>query len=1433
MNRIYQGRVTKVETLKSGAKGTSDEDWLPLDNWEDILWQHHVLFQNAVNYYIIALAAMATGAGDESFQKEWIDAAIQRVNDSKKPNQREKKIDGIIAKAKAQLRALTNWRQQVAETWETASKKAEDFDGPKKKLAKWLELPPNERDFDSACRRVIKTSRATPSQRAAALMQLFEMEGDLNQTCVSKLPWLASPSGKLDATSEADSSKQVQRRQQAARRFRDYSNKKALEIAPQLDLGLFLTKPPTKSAKGKEAAENLRKYFETAQKKLPDLKNQAVKFETFIKKKDGLKVPKPGRRTSSMYPIAAVFKYFPCSETLAAFREVTKSLANAKDKELVDEDALEMARVDDKPHFDYFTNIALVSERHKTKATRAIWFEFDLAAFIEAIKAPRRYYEDTQQRELSAERLRKKIKDMEGRGREIDEIEDDEEEAVPGFEGDSRIALLKSIVEKKLAWLAESEDDSSEYTIRERTLRMFPEIKRRWQAEVDQKRDSKANLLKVLAEIQSDHRDDFGSAYLFRELAKPKNHPIWQDGGSQSWHAHDPLKAWRKYKDLQSELLDKERPIRFTPAHPNHSPRFFIFPKNPSKNRNPKPSRLSWHDIGQLSFTAGIVLGGKTGGSPAIVRIHYSAPRLCRDQLRFDGEDNLYEAVWLQPMMDALGLDHSPEQVNFANCRVMLQPACPKNIQLTFPVKVSTEERTKAGSKGTNWARQFNRHPDGGKFYDATLRWPHEKAPKNPPEPWYEQTESFHCIAVDLGQRHAGAFARLEICDRGEPAPKKARFVGPVDNAEMSGKKWYATVGRTGLFRLNGEEAIVWRERSSLDERNPTDSGRPFDFRKEPWGSRGRPARNWEADTTANIMSQMEEVNGERALLSDNWRKGLSFPEQNDKLLVALRRYQGRIARLHRWCWFLCGDDKQKKASARQEIIECRDARLVSDELKAQIGKLDSPGLDALKNALRNRLQKTPNLLENIANRICPLRRGSWQWELHPKATEENPIYWLIRTGPPIGREEKPAWLRGQRGLSFKRIEQIEELRKRCQTLNQALRRTIGAKPPLRRDESVPDACPDLLEKLKHIKKQRINQTAHMILAESLGLKLATPPDNKRELRHKRDQHGVYNKILSKDGRWIGPTDLIVIEDLTRYRTSQGRAPRENSRLMKWCHRAVRDKLKELSEVFGILVIESPAAYSSRFCSRTGVPGFRAVEVTSGFSQRSHWGWLANKRVKDGKPTEQARRLLDLDTKLQQAQEELQQHWKEKKRTSPCPKRTLLMPWAGGPIFVPAKKFNVRSNEEGHNFCSAVVQADINAAINLGLRAVADPRLWDIHPRLRTKRVGPTHEEQTVALETREKRKYAPNRPAILSFDTLSKNSAAKERRNPNYFFDVAHIAQWDKAKVCDPVTKTPVSLSSSKALWGTVIKMQWKRCDEINLERLRAWEDKTDNIPM
>ena len=65
MNRIYQGKVTAVEI--PGGKG---EQGKPLDNWQDVLWHHHELYQDAVNYYTFAFAALGNGLPDKHPIKE-------------------------------------------------------------------------------------------------------------------------------------------------------------------------------------------------------------------------------------------------------------------------------------------------------------------------------------------------------------------------------------------------------------------------------------------------------------------------------------------------------------------------------------------------------------------------------------------------------------------------------------------------------------------------------------------------------------------------------------------------------------------------------------------------------------------------------------------------------------------------------------------------------------------------------------------------------------------------------------------------------------------------------------------------------------------------------------------------------------------------------------------------------------------------------------------------------------------------------------------------------------------------------------------------------------------------------------------------------------------------------------------------------------------
>jgi hypothetical protein len=1397
MNRIYFGKACLVE-IPHGKDDSGKPAWKKLDDWQCALWQHHELFQDAVNYYTLALAAMAAGLQADS------------------------------PRGKAALA----WREQVRNAWVKARRKAVNFPGPHTRLAKLLAVNPQESDaekaFELCAKALLKSSAASVEALAKALLQMLDEvdQSDLNQFCVSRLPWLCTPHGKLDATPKNVAQQQETRMLAIIREIHESSTAQIPTIADKLDLGCFVTQAPKERMSGEEARAEAERLFKSATAKATSLAAVAEQFTKHLNQLgDQLALPRLGRKPKGAYPLAVVFKLFPVVETWEAFKNATVSLRKKADKlkdspAVVSADFIAEARTEaDQPVFDYFTNRLLF--REPDNKDRAVWFDFDLAAFIEAIKAPHRYFQDALTREKEAEGLRKKLAAMEGCGGDLDDEheEDDESAGGFGFEGDKRIDLLRELVTDTLGFVAEAENPGEEterieYTVQERTLRGFEEIKEKWHKLAEKDQATPDKLIEALNEQQAKQRDDFGSATLYRALTQPKYHPIWRDAGTQKWHAADPLKAWRAYKELRFELADKERQIRFTPAHPEHSPRYFIIPKQ---------GRLgSDHQSGQLAFTCGVVLQGEHGLEAAEVRITYSAPRLRRDALRRDGKEDLESAPWLQPMMQALGLPETDAQ-DFSNCRVTLQPDSPTNIQLTFPVEVNPEKLIAGIGKASLWNRQFNLHPDGDSFYNASLRWPHEKQPAKPPVPWFEQVDSLRTLATDLGQRDAGAFARLVAGCQNEFGKKPSRFIGTINS-----KQWRAALERSGLFRLPGEDALVWREISKCDRLKPEDSGERFDFREELWGERGRPARDWEAADTADLMARLEVPTDvpELSLLSGNWRTELSFPEQNSKLLIALRRYQSRISRLHRWSWFLKGEEKHQK-SAFDEIVECEDTRLVSAEQQAAAVKHDPRLLGELESQLRDRLKIVPKLLERIANRVLPLRGRSWCWESHPATAKDNALHQLTQAGPSLDSKERPVWLRGQRGLSLERIEQIEELRKRCQSLNQTLRREIGGKPPIRRDESVPDPCPDLLEKLDNLKEQRVNQTAHMILAEALGLRLAPPPADKKKLRQEIDQHGVYEKILDNKGKWIGPVDFIVIEDLSRYRATQGRAPRENSRLMKWCHRAVRDKLKQLCEVFGLPVLETPAAYSSRFCSRSGVPGFRAEEVAAGFTQKGQWAWITGKKDEKGNITEEAQRLVKLDAELGRAQQDLETLWAQEKRPGQCPKRTLLVPASVAPVFVP-----VVDKVKDWEMQPAIVQADINAAINLALRAIADPSVWSIHPRLRTQR-----DKKDASLAAREKRKFGEKNPPKLS--VTAAESPIKESANPNFFADHAGLVdvagelglawlnkEWTSATLPDDKS-APVPLLHSKSFWGTVKAYQWKRIETINAARLSGWKTK------
>ena len=1368
MNRIYQGRVSRAELLDAQGEIISKPDW----DWEGALWEHHALFQDAVNYYTLALAALAEG----------------------------------LTSATEQGKAALAWREQVRSKWTRAQRKAREFDGPHKRLANSLGVNSSEsvseKAFDACAACVIRANGATAEQRGAALLRLLELAGEdetggnkLAKLCREKLPFFCKHS--IGSGDDVTAGHQMVERQTHVSTILNATDETLALVADNVDLRCFFRTPPTKpDYTGAEAITRLLECFDGIAKpkkargksakvkpaRFPKLAVMRTQFEAELKRQlavatERLRVPNANKPPAEMAPVA-VFKFLPCAETWEACKDAVASVLKRKVDRSLASDPISSVRSGGIV-FDYFTNQTCV-DPVGTKRSQAVWFEFDLAAFIEAIKSPHRYYQDTQSRDGGARKVREKLHAIDPDGPWLKDrpdaapakpkkakatyVHDEDETPAFTFAGDARITLLRGILTDKLAWLGEAEEpdqhgEKKEYTIRQRTLRAWTEVRDAWRKLASKGPVPPEMLWKEAAEIQAEHPDDYGSAALIHELAKPENHSIWQKHATPNpAHADDPLQTWRLFTELRHELHDKERAIRFTPAHASESPRYFILPKF---GRFGTEHQRAPDDAALLDFTCGIIHRTERGLEPATVRLRYSSPRLRRDGLRAPGETDLAGARWVQPMMHALGVKEADAQ-DFGNCRVTFQPEKIRsrgpeawveetvryNHQLTFPVEVEPTALQAAIGKGPHWARQFNLHPDGDTFYDASLRWPHEKHPAKPPVPWHDALDNFTLVAVDLGQRDAGAFAVITARAGGDPSEKPSRILGQTADGE-GGKCWRAELTGSGMLRLSGEDRVEWRDTSKL-EQSRGEHG--FAWREELYGERGRSATAHETEECADLLARLGMREAE--LMPPVWRETLSFPEQNSKLLVAARRAQSRVARLHRWAEFLAkADDAKRRVKALEEIQDVRkDALGNPDQGQAVLAMLAKDGkADELRATIFDELRRAtaglPPLLVQIANRVLPLRGRSWGW----RATPAKPDCGLLdQSGP----KHEDVHLRGQRGLSMERIEQIEELRKRFQSLNQSQRRTPGGPAPKRRDDSIPDPCPDLLQKLDRLKSQRINQTAHMIVAQALGVRLRVPSADKARLRVERDQHGQYEKFRA-------PVDFIVIEDLSRYRSSQGRAPRENRKLMQWCHRAVRDKLKELCEPFGLPVVETPAAWSSRFCARSGVAGFRAVEVHPGLRNEPPWVWHLRRweqfqKTKDTLPVDErkkqeekladARKITELFTTLDRAN-------RDTNKDAPRPKwRTLYAPQTGGPIFLPFSELEsdlsfhqrleaARASKggnaklapiirykavEGGGMEPGVVQSDINAAINLALRAIADAYACaEIRRAPRTKAVPP------------------------------------------------------------------------------------------------------------
>jgi hypothetical protein len=126
---------------------------------------------------------------------------------------------------------------------------------------------------------------------------------------------------------------------------------------------------------------------------------------------------------------------------------------------------------------------------------------------------------------------------------------------------------------------------------------------------------------------------------------------------------------------------------------------------------------------------------------------------------------------------------------------------------------------------------------------------------------------------------------------------------------------------------------------------------------------------------------------------------------------------------------------------------------------------------------------------------------------------------------------------------------------------------------------------------------------------------------------------------------------------------------------MSWSSSKVKKYLSEGCQLHGVHLREVSAAYTSRQDSRSGLPGIRCIDVSvEEFRNARHW----RNRVRHAaeKDDAESRYLVHVDMHSDD-------------------KTTLRLPLKSGDLFV---------SVDGRT-----LQADLNAAANIGLRALVDP----------------------------------------------------------------------------------------------------------------------------
>ncbi len=1239
MNRIYQGKVTNVEIANPDKHAPADQRWLPFADdpkqakakWQAALWQHHQFFQDAVNYDFAAFAAMIDeNAGDAP---------------------------------------LNTFNRAVITIWEKYDGRKGQWNLPFGNAARALGLSA-EAGFGEFSKTLFARTGtpSTPAQRHAAVRYIFARaleelggEADAAQKLAGagrdnwpKLKILCSPRSLSGTTPDT---------------VRYQQEMKAREIALRVEQGgslsvddayAFKTSPERKTWTGDQTRAEIKSRFKSLLADAPELQREVAEFDEWLEKLPAdFCVASPGKKPQGDFDAALLLALRPSSAGLRQVFVRKTKWRRDHEPELVENDAVADARVDDIPVFPFLTNL-VCSPHNPKKPSFAVWPDFEKLAFIEVFTKIGQLCLEHRRRTNELARLYQKKGDHDER-----------------FADDERIKLLRELTEDLAGDRVDEEGHPLPYRIRSRSLKAWPRLREAWRTACINSAPETKTLLDMKKALQKKCRERFGNATLYEALALPTCRSIWLDK-PPAGKSSDPLQDWADYVECLEEIEHLEEDPAFTPAHPDRqrSPRFFRWAETNNKEHE------QWDGKSDFTFVADALDFSQPRPAPTELRVSFRAPRLVRDGLRRAGEKMDHEnpdCDWLPPVLRALPDFHGHAKQTFARVAIRLMPENPTNIQLALEPELENQEWqdiwNSAHAVNLYWGRIVK---DGDGDY-RQLKWPAKADGAEAEAAWFKRG-STTCLAVDLGIRESGAFkvlgARKQTATSGDEAAgsglKRTRFSRVITPNDYF-STWSCFTLAEGLLRLRGENAQIYRLPTAQETaKDPALKTSKMALLPEFSGRRGRRPAPEETQAAERLFLELQYPAGRRW---PSWKTDASFPEQNDELLWALEAVRSRLYRIHRWAWMLTADDKRRKACLEQ-VEQIKD-----DSPIAELRTIhDVPTLShKLADLAGGHIAALTKGVVEASNRILPSKRGRFAWLAAGNWHEMR----LVEADGCRG-----TLLSGQRGLSTERLTQLQRLRRLVQSLNHLCRHEIPNRYQLPKRGSVPDpfiACGDALEDAR---EDRAKQIAHLIFAQAMGVELAPPPPDKKHRKQKESLHGVYQPIPNRR-----PVDFIALEDLSKFRTSEIRGRRENRQLAAWSHRRIVKHLRELCELVGMPIVFVDPAFTSRISARNDGIGFRAAEISNDDSAVS---WLC-RRADEGD--------VNAATLLRQLQ------------FAPEGKR-LLLPRDGGPIFVELRGRESNGTLKVETKPPSVVHADLNGAHRIGLRALAHREAKEFHSKI-------------------------------------------------------------------------------------------------------------------